>query len=281
MAAGALWAGLAMSLAVLVVVFVAGVPDARTAAIAATGVLVVTIGVLTWVLHVTRSRLVAHEEALIAWSSERAVTHERLRIARDLHDLASHGLGLITVRAASTRSLQGPDADAERAAALADIEQAARGATTELRRLLAVLRDGDGDPAPLRPQAGLADIEAAVTRTRDAGVDVTLDLAPELVAAADVSGGVQSAAYAVVAEALANVARHAGPTRARVRVARVSDGLAVEVDDGPVAGWRPEPGAGLGLTGLRERVAAVGGTLTAGPTDAGFGVRAHLPEEAS
>lgn len=233
----------------------------------------VTVGVLGWALWRSRHERRAYEEDLTLWAAERAAQAERLRIARDLHDLASHGLGLITVRAASVRTLTGPDGDAERTRALADIERAGREATTELRRMLTVLRS-PADDVPLRPAQTLEDLPRVVDGARTAGLDVTL-VAEEVGTSAGTGLGV----CAVVREALANTLRHAGPTRARVVLGHSGAGLRLVVeDDGPVDGWRPHPGAGLGLVGLRERVATLGGTIVAGPGGRGFRVEVLLPD---
>lgn len=234
------------------------------------------LAVLAWALVITRRQRRAYEDELTAWAAERAAQAERLRLARELHDLASHGLGLITVRAAAARTVTGPAGDAERAAALADIERAGRQATTELRRMLAVLR-GPGDETPLRPTETLADLPRVVEAARVSGVTATLELGD----LGEVSGGTQLAVCAIVREALANTARHAGPAAARVTVRRADDAIVVTVtDDGPVAGWVPQPGAGAGLAVLRERIGALGGTLTAGPAGRGYRLTARLPEAA-
>lgn len=244
----------------------------------AVAVLVLTlagaVAVVAWALVTTRRQRRAYEDELTAWAAERAAHAERLRIARELHDLASQGLGLITVRAAAARTVTGPEADAERAAALADIERVGREATTELRRMLAVLR-APGDETPLRPTETLADLPRIVDAARAGGVTVTLDVDDP----GEVSRGVQVAVCAIVREALANTARHAGPGAARVSVHREADAVVVTViDDGPVAGWTPQPGAGTGLAGLRERVGALGGSLHAGPVGGGFRLAARLPD---
>ncbi len=269
--------------------------------------------IVVWALLRTRRQRRRYEDELTAWAAERATHAERLRIARDLHDLASHGLGLVTVRAAAARTLTGPAGDAERIAALADIEHAGREATTELRRMLAVLRR-PGDDTSLRPAESLADLPRIVELARTSGVraELTIDagqgaerVAGEGVgevatgerltrggiregagdewvageAVGEVSGGVQLTVCAVVREALANTARHAGPTRAAVVVRREGNAILVSVtDDGPGAGWVPHPGGGAGLAGLRERVGAMGGTLETGSAAAGFQVVARLPD---
>ncbi|MET4225914.1 signal transduction histidine kinase [Oerskovia enterophila] len=235
----------------------------------------VAAGVLAWALVRSRRERRAFEDDLTGWAAERAAQAERLRIARDLHDLASHGLGLITVRAASARTVPGPSGDAERARALADIERAGRDATTELRRMLRVLR-GPGDDAPLRPAETLADLPRVVATARSAGLDVALD-AEEVVA----SAGAGLCVCTVVREALANALRHAGQTRASVVLGRDAEGLRLVVEDeGPVSGWEPHPGSGMGLAGLRERVESLGGSLVAGPAGRGFRVTVVLPDPA-
>ncbi len=234
------------------------------------------VGVLVWALRRTRRQRRTYEDKLTAWAAERSAHTERLRIARDLHDLASHGLGLITVRAAAARSVTGPAGDAERVAALTDIEHAGRQATTELRRLLTVLRS-PGDEAPLRPAETLYDLPRIVDTAHVSGVAAALDVAD----LGDVSAGTQLTVCAIVREALANTARHAGPTRARVTVRRDNDTIVVTVtDDGPDPSWVPHPGAGTGLAGLRERVSALGGSLRTGRFGHGYQLTARLPEAA-
>lgn len=240
---------------------------------------VLAVGVSGWALTRSQRQRQEYDRRLATWAGERAAQAERLRIARELHDLVSHGLGLITVRAASAQAAA-PGGD-ERSAALADIEHVSRETTTELRRMLAVLRSPNPDvataPAPLRPVDTLADLPTIVQTARDAGLEVTLE-APEL---GEVSPGAQLTVCAIVREAVNNTLRHAGPTSARVAVRRDHGSLVVTVcDDGPATDWKARSGAGHGLTGLRERVAALGGTLQVGPSGRGFALVAHLPDEA-
>lgn len=228
--------------------------------------------IAAWAVLRTRRERRAYDDRLAAWAGERAAQAERLRIAGDLHDLVSHGLGLITVRAAVAVRLDDPG---QQAAALADIEEVSRETTTELRRMLTVLRT-PAAAAALRPAESLADLPGIVAAARGAGLDASLQVADEVGGA---SPGTQLTVCAVVRETLSNTARHAGPTRVRVGVRRDGGSVVVTVgDDGPAAGWEPRPGAGHGLAGLRERVTALGGTLAAGPAGAGFGVTAALPD---
>ncbi|MEU4241817.1 histidine kinase [Actinoplanes sp. NPDC026619] len=234
-----------------------------------------TVAMIGWALIRTNAQRRHYEDELAAWAAERATQGERLRIARELHDLASHGLGLITVRAGAARSVTGPSGEAERADALADIERISRQATTELRRMLAVLRTPG--PAPLRPGDTLADLPVIVSTAIDAGMTAALGIG-EL---GDVSPGVQLTACAVVREALNNTLRHAGPAHARVEVHRDQDTIVVTVqDDGPHPGWQPQPGAGHGLRGVRERVTTLAGTLEAGAKADGWLLTARIPDRA-
>ena len=226
-----------------------------------------------WAVWRSRADRSAYESRLTAWAASEAVLAERLRIAHDLHDIVSHGLGLITVRAAATRHLPKPD---EVAAALTDIEDASRQATAELRRMLAVLREPSG--VSRVPVDSLDDLPGIVDGAARAGLAARLTIGP----LGPVSRGVQVAVCRTVREALNNAARHAGPTDVAVSVRREGGDLVVTVEDtGPsTEEWRPSPGAGHGLAGLRERVARLGGSLSAGPVELGFLVTARVPDDA-
>ncbi|MGQ5264837.1 sensor histidine kinase [Micromonospora sp. ZYX-F-536] len=226
-----------------------------------------------WAVRRSRADRTAYESRLTAWAASEAVLAERLRIARDLHDIVSHGLGLITVRAAATRHLPKP---AEVEAALTDIEEASRHATAELRRMLTVLRE-PSVASRRAPVDNLDDLPGIVHAASRAGLRARLTVEP----LGPVSQGAQVAVCKTVREALSNAARYAGPTDVGVRVYR--DGTSVVVtaaDSGPVDEWRASPGAGHGLAGLRERVGSLGGTLSTERVDAGFRVTARIPDEA-
>lgn len=232
-------------------------------------------GVTVWTMLRAQRQRQEYEQRLSAWAGERAVQAERIRIARDLHDLVSHGLGTVTVRAAAAARATGPAGADERITALADIEEVSRRTTTELRRMLTVLRSTDPEAAPVRPAETLESLPGIAQDARDQGLTVTLGL-PALGA---VSPGVQLTLCAVVREALNNTARHAGPTAVRVSVCREGRSIRVTAaDDGPVDDWEPRPGAGYGLIGLRERVHALGGALDTGPAGPGFGLTARIPD---
>ena len=250
-----------------------GVEDGVSVRVTLAVAMAVVGTVVGWAVLRTRAQRRGYETELAAWSAERATQAERLRIARDLHDLASHGLGLITLRAAAARRAAGPGVERERQEALADIERVGREATTELRRMLTLLRTPG--PAPLQPAETLAELPAIVRTATDAGLEVNLELG-EL---GGVSAGAQLTICRIVREGLNNALRHAGPTRVRVVVRRDGDALVVRVRDaGAVPGWRPHPGASHGLDGLRERLAALDGALLAAPVDDGWLLAARIPD---
>ncbi|MEU4555375.1 sensor histidine kinase [Micromonospora violae] len=233
------------------------------------------VAAAVWAVRRSRADRTAYESRLTAWAASEAVLGERLRIARDLHDIVSHGLGLITVRAAATRHLPKP---AEVQAALTDIEEASRHATAELRRMLLVLREPSA-ASRRAPVDNLDDLPAIVQGASLTGIRTRLTVEP----LGPVSQGVQVAVCQTVREALSNAARHAGPTDVRVRVYRDAPYVVVAVaDTGPsVDGWRALPGAGQGLAGLRERVGSLGGTLSAEHVDAGFCLTARIRDDAA
>ena len=267
-------------------------------------VLLVMAGLVAASLWLRRRDRRAHERRLTQETAARAVAEDRLIIARELHDAVSGNLGAITVRCAVARRLE-TTPDGLRTA-LDDVETASREATDALRRMLAVLRDenlpptlgalaaipaGDAPAAGPGPVNSLAEsLRELIGKARRTGVAVDLDAAAHTGAdedglhAALMTDGLPAptaqAATRVVAEALANTARHAGPTRARVILHQEPGWLRIAVvDDGPATGWEPHPGAGQGLRGLHETLTVLGGTLTAGPrADApGFAVEAILP----
>ncbi|MFE7506510.1 sensor histidine kinase [Promicromonospora sp. NPDC057488] len=232
-------------------------------------------------LAVERAARLERERELVARSAR---AEERARIATELHDLVGHDLALIAVRAGALEVSPGL-ASADRAgdrAAVAGIRETAVEATDRLRAVLGALRDGADGVGPLAPPDET--IAALVARAASAGLDVRLEDGPETTSDA-VSAAVpgtagslaEQAAHRVVQEALTNAARHAPGAPVTVRVRRDEGGLRVEVTS---AGGVHETGPasrGTGLLGLAERVRVVGGTFAAGPTGAGFAVRARIP----
>ena len=219
----------------------------------------------------------AAAEAERAAQVRRAMADERAQIARELHDIVAHAMSVIAVRSGVARMVIDTDPDQAREA-LGIIETTTRRSLHEMRLLVGVLRDAQDQQVELTPLPGLADLDRLVAASAAAGVtvDVTVDGAVRsLPAAPDLS------AYRIVQEALTNVARHAGPTRASVRIGYQPHEMTIEVaDDGP-RGPAPSPaaraGSGHGLIGMRERAALFGGELAAGPHGSGFRVWATLP----
>jgi signal transduction histidine kinase len=209
-----------------------------------------------------------------AQERRRSADEERLRVARELHDVVSHSIAMINFRAGVALHVieQRPE---EARAALEAIRQGGAGAMQELRAAIGVLREPGGDGSPRVPVAGLAQLGELVAGVAGAGQAVELVVAGDPV---ELPPAVDLAAYRVVQESLTNVVRHAGPATATVRVAYQPGEVLVEViDDGDVvesASGRPSGG----IAGMRERVAAAGGELDAGPRPGGgFQVRARLP----
>jgi signal transduction histidine kinase len=206
----------------------------------------------------------------------RAVAEERLRIARELHDVVAHGMSLIAVKAGTANHVMAVRPEEARDA-LRVIESTSRTALTEMRHLLGVLRS-DVDGAELAPAPGLTGLTALIERAEQAGVPVELDVRE----AQRLPDGVALSVYRIVQEALTNVVRHAAPARCRVSVVGGPGEVRVEVtDDG--CGTRVPPAdrpPGHGLIGMRERVLMYGGSFHAGPRpEGGFGVAARLPFE--
>jgi signal transduction histidine kinase len=203
-----------------------------------------------------------------------AVVAERRRLARELHDVIAHDVGVMVVQAGGARQVLDRAPDRARAALLT-VETIGREALAELRRLLDLLPDVPGQGADFAPQPTLADVDEMVRRMRDAGLPVGLTVGGE---PRQVPDGLSAAAYRIVQEALTNSMKHGGGVRTDVAIDYESDSIVVEVlDEGP--GGPPQPaGNGRGLIGMRERAEAFGGTFEAGPRDGrGYRVRATLP----
>ncbi len=208
-----------------------------------------------------------HAQAKVAAAAERA------RIARELHDVVAHHVSVMVVQADGAGYALRADPD-RAAAALQAIAGTGRQALAEMRRLLGVLRSAD-DQAALAPVPGLGELRELLDQARAAGLEVgyTLSGTPR-----ELPEGAELAAYRVVQESLTNTRKHAGlAATAAVALRYEPDGLVVEVtDDGPGGGTSDS--GGLGLAGMRERIAMYGGTVTAGPLPGGgFGVTARLP----
>lgn len=227
---------------------------------------------------------VAQRRENAARAIERARLDERMRIARDMHDIMTHSIGLIVVKAGVANHVVGSHPD-EAKNALTVIEEVGRKTLGEMRTMLGVLR-GEAEVGGLEPAPRLSDLPMLAETARARGVQVELAVR----GSTDVPESVEIAAFRILQEALNNVVRHAAPTRCRVLVEGEPGSLALEIsDDGPSGGGAigvgrdgrdaggEVGGRGYGLLGVRERAQAHGGTVVAGPrADGGFTLRTTL-----
>lgn len=217
-----------------------------------------------------RAQLAERERDLAA---REAVVEERARIARELHDAIAHNVSMMVVQAGAERRVLDEGNGATRDV-LAAIEQIGRGALTEMRRLVGMLRTDGAEP--LAPQPGLDDLPRLVSQVSDAGLPVELHVDGER---RELPVGIELSAYRIVQEALTNALKHAGDSRASVHVHYGQDSLELEIaDDGGEGSAAPIASGGHGLAGMRERVALYGGRFDAGRrSGGGFTVRVLLP----
>jgi signal transduction histidine kinase len=206
-----------------------------------------------------------------------AVSDERARIARELHDVIAHAVSVVVLQSRGARKLLTPDQQETREA-LDTIERSASEALTEMRRLLTLLREQDEGLA-LAPQPTLRRVGTLVDRARAAGLAVELEVEGSL---EELPPGIDVSGYRIVQEALTNAIKHAGHAHAIVRIRRDDQALAIEVSDDGTGDSDGDAG-GHGLVGMRERVAVYGGRIEAGPRAAGsgFDLRVELPLEGS
>jgi signal transduction histidine kinase len=233
----------------------------------------IALGTSTEVVRVRRERA-AEAARTLEEERRRRASDERLRIARELHDVVAHHLSLINVQAGVALHLL-DGGDEQTRAALTAIKGASKDALDELRGVVDVLRSGE-EAAPRTPAPTLADLGGVVERAAAAGLEVRVRTGGSV---RPLPRPVERAAYRIVQEAVTNVVRHAGARSATVELAYADDALVVLVDDDgtgdAVAGTN---GTGSGLEGMRERAAALGGRIEAGPRPGrGFRVRAELP----
>jgi signal transduction histidine kinase len=240
------------------------------------------LGLAAWLLvllaasEIARSR---RERALElahtrAEEARRRASEERLRIARELHDVLAHNISLINVQSGVALHLIDERPEQARSA-LTAIKEASNEALGELRSVLDILRQGH-EALPRTPTSGLAHLDDLVAKTEAAGLRVTkhVEGAPH-----PLPPKVDLAAFRIVQEALTNVTRHAGDANATISIGYGKRELTVQVDDdGRLTASDTPSGAGKGIAGMRERATALGGELEAGPRpDGGFRVRARLP----
>ncbi|MEU0630253.1 sensor histidine kinase [Streptomyces sp. NPDC005989] len=238
------------------------------------------LGIAAWVVAIiaaaefvrVRREQWADRQAEREAAEQRRADEERLRMARELHDVLAHSISVINVQSSVGLALL--DSDPEQArAALTTIKAASKEALGEVRQVLDTLRT-PGD-APRAPAPGLDRLPELVEQAASTGLTVTVETEGERPA---VPPGADLAAFRIVQEALTNVVRHSGSRTARVRIGYGPGRIRLRIDDeGPATGG-DAGGSGNGLAGMRERAAALGGTIEAGPrADGGFRVRAELP----
>lgn len=236
--------------------------------------------VVAWLVGGSAYEARRHGERLAARSAEQAVVQERLRIAREMHDMVAHSVGIIALQAGAAARVVHTRPDAAREA-MSAVEAAGRETLSGLRRMLSALRETDPayegaerESAPLRPAEGLADVERLARATTAAGVRVQVRWEGER---RPLPPDIDLSAFRIIQESVTNVVRHAATSACRVSVAYGPEELAIEVTDrGRGPGRTAEPG--FGLLGMRERVALLHGEFEAAPhPGGGFRVTARLP----
>lgn len=242
------------------------------------------LGVTAWILAMlavfelvrVRREQWSRERSERAAAARRRADEERLRIARELHDVLAHSISVINVQAGVGLALLDTDPEQARTA-LTTIKAASKEALGEVRQVLDTLRAPGA--APRAPAPGLDRLPELLEQAEAAGLTVTAATEGR---ARTLPPGADLAAFRILQEALTNVVRHSGSRTARIRLAWRPDGLELRVDDDGPATGDPAGGSGNGLAGMRERAAALGGTIEAGPRpDGGFRVIARLPPTAA
>ncbi|MFG2329657.1 sensor histidine kinase [Streptomyces sp. NPDC048604] len=237
---------------------------------------VALVAVVAWLLGRSARQSQEHAARVGAQAERQAVTAERLRIAREMHDLVAHTIGIVALQAGAAARIVDSRPERAREAMLA-VEAAGRETLSGLRLMVGALREGEpssGDVA-LAPAATLADLDGLAAATTAAGVRVDLrwdgerrPLPPEL----------ELSAFRLVQESVTNVVRHSGAPSCEVRLAFAAEHLTVTVTDEGAGGTPAAAGSGLGIAGMRERVALLHGEFAAGPRpEGGFRVSARLP----
>ncbi|MDE9367503.1 sensor histidine kinase [Luteipulveratus sp. YIM 133132] len=259
-----------------VTLFVAAMPDGLKGW-GLGAVLLVAFGLLVRWLVLSRRQLAEQSEATEVERARVAVVEERTRIARELHDVVAHHMSMVVVQAQSAPYRLG-DVSPQAREEFASIESSARQALNEVRGVLGVLREEKG-PAPTAPQPGIEQMPGLLESSRSAGIDVAwrIDVRPE-----ECPAGTALVLHRILQESLANASRHAPGARVEVTLNQADRHAELAVRNGPAVraedAARAEHFGGNGISGMRARAEAVGGTLEAGASpDGGFCVRARLP----
>jgi signal transduction histidine kinase len=229
-----------------------------------------------WVLGESTRRWSRRAERLAVQAAQ-AVAEERVRIARELHDIVAHHMSVISLQAGVAEYVADTDLPMAKKA-IATVGNTSREALLDMRRMLDVLRVDHHEESDYRPRPGLAQLEELVNRTRDAGLPVEVVVTGQVRA---LPAGMDLCAYRVAQESLTNVLKHAGPAGARVELDYGERTLELKIkDDGAKAQPYGESPTSHGIRGMRERAELYGGVLTAGPAkEGGFTVTLRLPME--
>ncbi|MEV7521120.1 histidine kinase [Streptomyces sp. NPDC091371] len=244
-------------------------------------VLLTATTAIAWLVGNTVHQSRAHADTVREQSTRQAVTAERLRIARELHDMVAHNIGIIAIQAGMGSRVMDTQ-PAETRGALEAIEATSRETLAGLRRMLGALRRDDQESVPLDPTPGLAALDGLVANTAAAGVNIEVRWRGRRRA---LPSDVELAAFRVIQEAVTNVVRHSGTRACSVTVDHRPDVLAVDIVDlgrgtgaAALASVPQGSGAGFGIVGMRERVGLLHGEFSAGPRpEGGFRVAARLP----
>jgi signal transduction histidine kinase len=243
-------------------------------------IVIALVTAIAWLIGYSIRQAQARAELVRVQAATQAAMEERLRIARELHDMVAHSIGIIAIQAGAGRRVF--DArPGEAREALAAIEATSRETLSGLRRMVTGLRRAEPGPGPwqalLGPAPGLADIERLAATALDAGVRVEVDWRGSR---ETLPADIDLSAFRIIQEAVTNVVRHAGTSQCQVSIGLEDGQLAIEVTDGGRGG--AAAGTGYGITGMRERAALLGGDFSAGPrVGGGFRVAARLPVPAS
>jgi signal transduction histidine kinase len=232
--------------------------------------------IIAWLIGHSIRQAQAQAELVRAQAAAQTAMAERLRIARELHDIVAHSIGIIAIQAGAGSRVFDARPDQARDA-LAAIEATSRETLSGLRRMVTGLRRAEPEPgpgqAPLDAAPGLADIERLAAVTLDAGVQVDVDWRGSR---EPIPADIDRSAFRIIQEAVTNVVRHAGTSQCRVSIDQQDGQLTIEVTDSGRGG--SAAGTGYGITGMRERAALLGGDFSAGSRPGGgFRVAARLP----
>ncbi len=242
---------------------------------------VALITIIAWLIGYSIRQAQAQAELRRVQAAAQTAMAERLRVARELHDMVAHSIGIIAFQAgAGARVFDARPAEAREA--LAAIEATSRETLSGLRRMVTGLRRADPEPGPWQappgPAPGLAGLEQLTTMTLDAGVQVDVDWRGSR---EPLPADIDLSAFRIIQEAVTNVVRHAGTGRCWVSIGQQDGYLSIEVTDsgrGAPVSKSGTTGTGYGITGMRERAALLGGDFSAGPrAGGGFRVAARLP----